>query len=318
MPPNDFAEELPELGRVVDLLDNGEPCGETDGPRKSYVHYQCCSRRVLMTRQGVIHKDGVQITTDIANVLDVVEGNTCEYNATICTPLLCGDDDDLEIDDNIASSSGQIRKKELAKFKPKENETIHEILERSLGEECILKVIGWWTYQFCNKDKIRQYHEELGNTELTEHILGKYKKDISELPSRPWGDEWNVVVNSTTDDTSTHNFIQGTENAGSTKTYYEVSYLDGDVCDGHDVKDSAIVAGSVLAGTDSTGENASLKRSTAVRYYCGSTLDYTINEDSTCHYVLQITVPQLCVHPLFHEPISKKQLMKCLPATSGL
>jgi Glucosidase II beta subunit-like protein len=321
-PPNDYAEELPELGRVVDLYDKGEMCGAANAPRRSYVHYQCCSRRVIMTRQGVIIKDGVKITTDIANVLDVVEAKTCEYNSTICTPLLCGDDEDLELDDGIASigssSSGKRRKRELEKFKPKENETIQEILDRSLGDECILKVVDWWTYQFCNKAKIRQYHEELGNTDMTDHVLGKYKEGISELPSRSWGDEWNVVVNSTSDDSSAHNFIQGTENTGSTKTYYEVSYIDGDVCDGHDVKDSAIVAGSITTSAGSTGDGTSgntvLKRSTSVRYYCGSTLDFTINEDSTCHYVLQVTVPQLCVHPLFHEPIPKKQIMKCLPA----
>jgi hypothetical protein len=41
----------------------------------------------------------------------------------------------------------------------------------------------------------------------------------------------------------------------------------------------------------------------------------TVKEDSTCYYIVKVSIPALCTHPLFQAPISKKQVVKCLPAT---
>jgi hypothetical protein len=72
------------------------------------------------------------------------------------------------------------------------------------------------------------------------------------------------------------------------------------------VTDAAIIAGSAGAG-------GIITRASSVRYYCGNSHSITVNEDSTCHYLVHVTVPELCKHPLFMAPLAKKQVVKCLP-----
>ena len=99
--------------------------------------------------------------------------------------------------------------------------------------------------------------------------------------------------------------MNATDKNGAKKPYFELEYTNGDICDDHDVRDAAIVAGNSGA--------KGLARSSSVRYGCGETYDIVVNEDSTCHYVVNIAVPDLCRHPIFKTPVSKKQVFKCLP-----
>jgi len=92
---------------------------------------------------------------------------------------------------------------------------------------------------------------------------------------------------------------------GGNGAYYPQEYTKGDVCDHEDVTDSAIKAGAFGEG--------GIERATTVRYSCGNFVEMSVKEDSTCHYVIDISVPTLCSHPLFKAPISKKQVVKCLP-----
>ena len=92
-------------------------------------------------------------------------------------------------------------------------------------------------------------------------------------------------------------------------SFYSQEYTKGDVCDHEDVTDSAIKAGEFGEG--------GIERATTVRYSCNSELDISVKEDSTCHYIVEISVPTLCYHPLFKAPVSKKQVVKCLPVTSS-
>jgi hypothetical protein len=88
--------------------------------------------------------------------------------------------------------------------------------------------------------------------------------------------------------------------------YFTQEYTAGDICDHSDVTDSVIKAGTVKAGV--------VERSTTVRFYCGRSLELTqVNEDSTCHYVLDVTIPDLCDQPLFKPPVPKRRIVKCLP-----
>lgn len=316
---NELAEDLPEFARVVDLHEDGDICSETNEARKTYLQYQCCSSKVIQRHKGMLHKAGKQVLADIAAVVDVIEDKQCTYNVTVCTPLLCGEDDDeddIPSKDNAVTPSSKA-KKDTVVHQRKENETIHEILDRSFGIACIQAMIGgWWTYEICHKDKIRQYHEEAG-TKRTEtgatfvskvvteqHILGKYKNNDEIYPSPSWGDEWSIVVNST----DKHSSIDGSGGGAGVGvgTYYEVEYTGGDFCDTEDVKDSAIVAGAI--------GSQRLARASSVRYFCGPYFAFTVDEDSSCHYIVQVSVPDLCFHPLFREPVSKKQVIKCLPA----
>lgn len=268
---------------------------------------QCCSKKILDRHQGMIHKDGQQIDVDIAALMNVVEDpvHVCSYNITVCTPLLCSD----ETDEGSPTSDFALEAATKPNTKFKENATIQELLDRSLDKVCLQNIHGgWWTYELCYKSKIRQFHEIVGTRRNevgalimskaveSEHILGKYDATLDEHKS--WEDEWSIVVNSTAE-----NHIEG----GG--TYYQVEYHGGDFCDHSDVTDSAIVAGK--AGATGSG---GLARSSSVRFFCGPRLDIAVNEDSTCHYMVEVSVPDLCTHPLFREPVSKSQVVKCLPA----
>jgi hypothetical protein len=92
---------------------------------------------------------------------------------------------------------------------------------------------------------------------------------------------------------------------GGNGAYFFEEYTKGDVCDHEDVTDSAVKAGSFGEG--------GIERATTVCYSCGTSLDMAVKEDSTCHYIVDISVPTLCDHPLFKAPISKRQVVKCLP-----
>ena len=315
-PQNMYSDDLPELGRVLDIHDKGGICPATNQPRKSFVQYLCCSDKVILERQALNQEEAETLAVSFATVMDITEDqvNICTYNITVCTPLLCGTTEEEESDE-FMSTTNNSTKLHIAQKTMKENETIIEILSRSFSKECFSKRLGtWWTYEVCYKGTIRQYHESIGTRRTdsgltirytkidTEHILGKY--DVGSEDIIPWGEEWTVVQNatSTTTTTTTTNDVIGRGSG----TYYEVEYTDGDFCGHTDVTDSAVVAGTAGSG--------GLPRTSSVRYYCGPELDMVVDEDSTCHYMVYVSVPDLCNHPLFRVPISKKQIMKCLPA----
>ena len=51
-----------------------------------------------------------------------------------------------------------------------------------------------------------------------------------------------------------------------------------------------------------------------IRYSCGKKYELVrVNEDTTCHYVFDVTVPALCGHPLFKAEMARTQVVKCLP-----
>jgi hypothetical protein len=144
----------------------------------------------------------------------------------------------------------------------------------------------------------------------SEHILGKYNPKVYE--STPKHMEWKNVVNATNLGIGSKNNkprarVSGAPTAhGGNGAYYFEEYPSGDVCDHEDVTDSAIKAGQVGEG--------GIERGTTVRYSCGNQVEMTVKEDSTCHYLVDVSIPALCAHPLFKAPVSNKQVVKCLPA----
>jgi hypothetical protein len=321
-PPNDLAEGTPEIARVLDLHDVGSTCPDTQKPRKSYVHLQCCSEKIIKRRRGMIHRDGRPVASESLAVLDVYEDPdlVCTYNFTVCTSLLCGD----TADDELAPSADQSEEAKQAEETvetvlarvlgknppPVEGESIREILDRNLAQLCLqTNNLGeWWSYIFCHKQDIRQFHETsqkravggalVASREVdAEHILGKYDKTIEDSLDE---EEWKLVVNVTKGESDGWG-----EGSGA---YYTVEYTGGDVCDHPDVTDSAIVAGS---------KGGIVERSSTVQFFCGEYFDIAVNEDHTCHYIVRVKVPDLCYHPLFRAPVSRKQFMKCLPVVDS-
>ena len=327
LPTNEFAENTPEIARVTDVYTDGSVCDETGESRVTNVNMVCCSENIAQQHKGMLHKQGHPVTSNIAVFVDIQEDDDilCLYNVTVCTPLLC---DTSDINDGAGSSdvSGKSEYRVLSRSTPtdkelamaKENESIREILDRVLNMLCLqTNHGGWWTYEICYKQSIRQFHETIGTkrnsagakivakiTE-TEHTLGVYD-ETKERRHIPDAEEWKLVVNATVSRTGS-NSVGSVWGEGS-GAYYEIEYTGGEVCDDADVTDSAIVAGSAV------GANGDVERSSTVRFFCGELYDVAVHEDSTCHYIVQVKVPALCQHRLFRAPSAKKQVIKCLPA----
>ena len=56
------------------------------------------------------------------------------------------------------------------KASERDGKLVTELLE-PLGTACFYRIEGWWTYEFCHKKKVRQYHQD-GETITSEYSLG--------------------------------------------------------------------------------------------------------------------------------------------------
>eukprot|EP00535_Pseudo-nitzschia_heimii_P001924 CAMPEP_0197176478 /NCGR_PEP_ID=MMETSP1423-20130617/2394_1 /TAXON_ID=476441 /ORGANISM="Pseudo-nitzschia heimii, Strain UNC1101" /LENGTH=675 /DNA_ID=CAMNT_0042625859 /DNA_START=11 /DNA_END=2038 /DNA_ORIENTATION=+ len=234
---------------------------------------------------------------------------------------------------------------------PSEAETmsVREILEWTFPDRFCLRAqtAGWWSYEFCPGAYVRQYHEDEPSVDsvtnaitaalaaggggeggqptkkkpgVTEFYLGRYLEEDHPVVDRE--DDWKHVVNATTTTNaadsrggSSSSFpspvpssaagAPSASAAGGNGARYVQEYTGGDVCDHEDVTDSAVKAGEFGEGK--------IERAVTVRYSCLEHLSITVKEDSTCHYIADVTLPTLCHHPLFRPPVSKKQVVKCLP-----
>ena len=184
-----------------------------------------------------------------------------------------------------------------------------------------------WTYELCHTNQIRQYHAANlidATTGLTkqsiesEHLLGVYANSGNDIDDYPNEEEPLHVINVTSSsiDPSIGRRSSSSENSDGNKrntkgpggngAVFIQEYMHGDVCDQEDVAESVIKGGNIIHG--------SVERSSTVRFSCGKMWDIIdIKEDKTCHYVIDVTVPELCQHPLFKAPVTKTQVVKCLP-----
>merc|ERR1719401_1251842 len=191
--------------------------------------------------------------------------------------------------------------------KPNINLSIRDTISRALKGKCQSRNEGWWTYEFCFDRHLRQYHVQTlidpragkqRNIIDTQHLLGVYqkpshKKDMDE------DDDENLIRNYSTttnkDLTYSHDI----------KTYYELEYPNGEQC--LHKEDAGSTTGDFPEG---------LERSTTIRFSCGKRYEIlSVNEDSTCHYKMEVSVPDLCLHPKFHVEKTKQKHydIKCLP-----
>jgi hypothetical protein len=193
----------------------------------------------------------------------------------------------------------------------------------SLTYGYVCYILYRWVYEMCHGLHIRQFHEMMvvdkvtglaKNQVETEYILGKYRAADHEM--YPADSEWKHVVNATEDGGLPGSGLPPAKPRrrskgayGGNGAYYHQEYTGGDACDDPDVTEATIKAGQV-------GEGA-VERASSVRYSCGPALGMTIKEDSTCHYIVDVSIPALCGHPLFKASVSKQQVVKCLPAPAS-
>ncbi|XP_073132469.1 protein OS-9 homolog [Henckelia pumila] len=146
--------------------------------------------------------------------------------------------------------------------------TPDELLE-VLKDRCFIRQEGWWSYEFCHQNKLRQIHID-DDKVVQEFILGVYDSEATE------------VYNQNLADVST---LKDPRSKDASQRYHVHLFTNGTVC-------------------DLTNE----PRQTEVRFVCSeprATIS-SITELSTCKYALTFQCPTLCKHPLFHEerPVS--------------
>lgn len=150
----------------------------------------------------------------------------------------------------------------------------------------------------------------------SEHLLGKYTDTLNYPKEEEHLHVVNVTGLSADMDIGRRNKRgvlniggggnQNEKGPGGNGAVFVQEYLHGDTCDHEDVAESVIKGGNIVHG--------SIERSTTVRFSCGKALEIVdIKEDSTCHYIIDVAVPALCNHPLFMAPVTKTQVVKCLP-----
>ena len=335
--------EIP-VARVVDSYKNGDFCPETKKRRAMTVEYRCCSTKAMESLNSAVLYQGTPVNSNIAAIVDLAEVETCQYTATVCTPLLCkGKAQQFESfganvgkgKNSKTQGSNKVQAVPKKRRPRKDNESIRETIDRILEDRCLeTKTNEWWAYELCHQHNIRQYHESTATDPRTglstlktetEYMLGLYNAD--ELESYPREEETNHVVNATdvgAGDNHYGGLFGGSSRSGSSSSssspssssssaldrgngaYFQQEYRGGTICDDETVTDAAIKAGSVA--------EEKIERSSTVRYFCGPKLALvSVNEDHTCHYIVDVTIPDLCENPLFKAPIAKKQVMKCLP-----
>mmetsp|Transcript_2767 Transcript_2767/g.4123 ORF Transcript_2767/g.4123 Transcript_2767/m.4123 type:complete len:409 (+) Transcript_2767:594-1820(+) len=307
-----FVQSEIEMGIVREEYNNGDKCDATKKPRKTTVEYRCCSPEKLKSLKPFIIHNGKPSLSDIAAIVKVDEPKTCQYDILICTPLLCeGQAENYSVggrSDSLLLNGKEKKGLPPANRKPKkENESIRDTIERTLEGICLSSNTNeWWAYEFCHGAVIRQYHEgnvfdpDSGITTRqieSEYFLGYYDADT--LEGFEDNDERKYVVNVTESLFDRTTKKKSLTNQRGNGAYFYQEYTNGQICDGND---------------PDVKSKGGIRRSTTVRFFCGPRYELSnVNEDSTCHYVVDVTIPDLCENAFFRAPDNKKRVLKCLP-----
>lgn len=162
LPPNPLAGNQVEIARVLDVHAAGDVCEATGEPRSTLVQLLCCTQEVMDgARQFPIPPDADPANIPPVALYGVYEDpdKLCNYVVTVCTSLLC---------DGLSSSASPVKNRKKKGLPteakagaassrrartsraPHENESIREILDRTLGDRCLdAATDGWWSYSYC-------------------------------------------------------------------------------------------------------------------------------------------------------------------------
>ena len=311
--PEEMVPELDidyEIGQAKEKFRHGDKCLDTDKSSKADVQMICCSESMTRSQPHsttLIFGEPLDDIT-LASIASVFADpdEDCKYHINICTPLLCDATDAHDLDEllheylpeKIISNDGH-----TTTVKPNTNYehlSVAEIIDQTLGDNCIYsQKNGWWYYEYCHKQYVRQFSgtEKYNGINLeddTQYLLGYFTTKESDNWSA--SKEWEHIVN-VTDDLGqvTH---RGSSKRGGNGAYFEVEFAEGEICVLEDAKDEV---------------SGAMERACSVRFSCGDDFSVTVREDTTCHYVAEVTIPPLCQHPLFKPLVRKKRSVKCLP-----
>ncbi|CAI0388759.1 unnamed protein product [Linum tenue] len=139
---------------------------------------------------------------------------------------------------------------------------------------------GWWTYELCHEQKLRQFHVE-DEKVVQEFVLGVYDEEAT------------AAFNQNLKDVST---LKDPRSKDASQRYHAHQYTNGTLCD-----------------------LTNQPRETEVRFVCSEprAMISSITELSTCKYALTVQSPMLCKHPLFQEERPVWHTINCnaLPKT---
>ncbi|KAL8136958.1 hypothetical protein V2J09_002959, partial [Rumex salicifolius] len=159
--------------------------------------------------------------------------------------------------------------------------TPDELLEAIKDLGCFIRVNisfaqqeGWWAYEFCYHQKLRQLHFE-DEKVVQEFTLGVFDPDATA--------EYNQKLS----DVST---LKDPRSKDASLRYHAHQYTNGTICD--------------LTGRP---------RETEVRFVCSEprAMISSITELSTCKYALTVHAPTLCKHPMFQEERPVWHIINC-------
>lgn len=304
-------EHVDEIGQVTETYRHGEKCTEEGKPFKTDLRMRCCSENITE------HQDhsttllfGVPVDFTLASITSVWEDpkESCKYHIDICTPVLCYSTDSDGIDklfhgyDRYERNKATSTESHTTNSKYGAKQSIMEIIDETLVGDCLYsKKDGWWLYEYCHKQHVRQFSgpEKFSGIDLeddSQYLLGYFMNESDTLAGRK---DWERVVNVT--DSANQGTTQGAMNRGGNGAYYEIEFGAGESCVLEDARDEHF------------GEN--IDRACTIRFSCGEEFSVTVREDSTCHYIAEIAVPALCQHPLFKPLVKKRRSFKCLPVS---
>jgi len=151
-------------------------CEEGDKKRRIDVTYTCCnpdtefdegavaggvSQRIDSNNKG----DAIVLTTSGAEgfikSIEEYKNNVCEYKANVCSPVVCLIN--LEINKQEHLDGGGKGK----------GGTIASFLNAGLTNICLQKNYGWWTYEYCYNNQVKQVSERSERALRKTSILAK-------------------------------------------------------------------------------------------------------------------------------------------------
>ncbi|CAN6449930.1 unnamed protein product [Victoria cruziana] len=152
--------------------------------------------------------------------------------------------------------------------------TPDEILDKLKGQ-CLFRQEGWWSYELCYHQRLRQIHSE-DRKVVQEFVLGEYDEEAT------------VAFNKNNSDAS---ILKDPRSKDAAHRYHAHLYTNGTVCDLTDQP-----------------------RETEVRFVCSESPEVmisSIKETSTCKYAVTVQVPLLCKHPMFQQERTVWHTINC-------
>ncbi|KAF9964218.1 Protein OS-9 [Mortierella alpina] len=164
-----------------------------------------------------------------------------------------------------------------------------ELLDHLTGH-CLRTTHDYWTYEYCHKKHIRQFHADIQNGQLvpasaaSTHTLALYQPPPAEIQGHPDNEGSLQQRDSSSSSSSSSSTTQAgtvTELAVSNDQKYLVQqWGQGEICD--------------LTGAP---------RKVQVRFQCANVDDRIqhVSEPSTCNYIMLIYSPSLCKEVAFEN-----------------